>query len=211
MGLHRPPAARQAVLWAVGQRLPGFGSLARGDPPAPRAHPVPGAAPTQPAPESQGPFMEVCFPSALLGSRGLGLQSVGMLQLEQDPVMFLGTSMAAGVILLREEEEGEEGFGREGGAGGGCSKEKAPGCLVTGFVVGVRIPPASLSACELVSKSWRGSGVWRPVPELQPVGFGGGGLPWAVLPWGDVARGCQGFAGQVFASGLGHLEGIEFL
>lgn len=83
--------------------------------------------------------------------------------------MSLGTSMAAGVILLREEEEGEEGFGREGDAGGGCSKEEALGCLINGYMVGVCIPPVLLSACELVPKSRQGSGVQRPVPELQPV------------------------------------------
>lgn len=38
----------------------------------------------------------------------LGLQPTGMLELEQDWAMSLGTSAAVGVIMLREEEEGEK-------------------------------------------------------------------------------------------------------
>lgn len=38
---------------------------------------------------------------------------MGMLWLEQDLMMPLGSSTAAGVVLQREEKEGEEGFGRE--------------------------------------------------------------------------------------------------
>lgn len=73
MGLHRPPAAGRAVLWAVGQCSPSSGSLAGGNLCAPPACPVPGAALTQPAPESQGPSTEVCPLPALLTSHGLGL------------------------------------------------------------------------------------------------------------------------------------------
>lgn len=117
---------------------------------------------------------------------------MGMLQLEQDLAMPLVISVAAEVILLREEEEGEKVFGREGDVSSGCSMEKALRCLITGYGMDVRIPPASLSACEPVLKSQWGSGVQRLFPELQLVRFGGGGLPWAALPWGGAARGCPG-------------------
>lgn len=41
---------------------------------------TPSTALIQPAPESQGPSMEVCFPPALLASCRLGLQPTGMLR-----------------------------------------------------------------------------------------------------------------------------------
>lgn len=124
--------------------------------------------------------------------------------------MSLGTSAAAGVTLLRAEEEGEERFGRERDMSGGCSMEKALGCLIR-YMVDVRIPPASLSTREQCRSPGGDLGCRGQSPSYRWRGFGGGGLLWAALPWGGVARGCQGFAGQVFTSGLGHLEGIEFL
>lgn len=104
--------------------------------------------------------------------------------------MPLVISVAAEVILLREEEEGEEVFGREGDVSSGCSMEKALRGLITGYGMDVRIPPASLRACEPVLKSRWGSRVQRPFPELQLVRSGGGGLLWAALPWGCTVRGC---------------------
>lgn len=110
-----------------------------------------------------------------------------MLWLEQDPAMPLGTSVAAGVILLREKEDGEEEFGREGDVSRGRSVEKALGCLIMCWMSASLQPHSVLvNRCRSPGRDLGCGG------RSSSRGFDGGGLPWAALPRSGVGRGCQG-------------------